>query len=762
MTAPPSPSNPPLEAQRFGRSQTPESPRPIHIAEPTNIPVLQNQMDPVFNDTATHNVPHDQPFASFTEPAQPTTNTQNDENDAVQDFFRAAEEESLRTLPLNPPNQAATEITASTLVNGSAPDLPANDAPAPVLNDHAAVLDPAAEHEELGQGIETTVSEAQEKTAPAEPDATQDKPGNDGGVDYQSLLDTISQSASTAPAAENLTTLTTTAPIVEHDQSTSSLPTIPGLPPKPPAIQLPADVTSYQIPESSLSATSAIDGPISQVDKLATTQSFVYEASPNAAAMYPAEGTSQPQFLEDERGFVTDGVWDRFPAGSRLFVGNLPSEKVTKRDLFHIFHRHGKLAQISIKQAYGFVQFLQASDCYKALEADQGVEIRGRKIHLEISKPQKNTRNNKQNDRAANNNNQHRRRSRSPARRVSDDRHDFRDRRDNYRRERSPSPRGYRRDSGRYDARSPPRAQMSVQTQPYPPVYPPVYQQPQQPYDEDAALPLPRRNPQDVPDVQLLILDQSVPQAFINCPRLPLQAVIKRQILEGVHAIVKLLQVNSISYKIPLQVFDRSSGASNVKFNEYVDLDLNVAGDIVVHTKRSQPSPLTPHPPTPAFNNAQYGQQPMQSPQQWSPQGQPHYPPQGQPQYQPQYQQRPPQPPYPYTQQQQQPQYGQPQTPTPQSAGSNAPNLQQLLANLSKPNEPQSAGPISAPVQGRPDLSGLLSNIAASQQNQQQQPYSAQISPQSYGTTPNSAQGYGPAAQNNVSNIMAQLARYQR
>jgi hypothetical protein len=751
-------------------------------------------MDPVFNDTATHNVPHDQPFASFTEPAQPTTNTQNDENDAVQDFFRAAEEESLRALPLNPPQQAAPENTASTLVNGSATDLSSDVAPAPVLNDHTVILAQAAQQEEPSQSIPTTGAVPQEQIAPADPDANQDKQSNDGGVDYQSLLDTISQSASTAPAAETLTALTTTAPIVEHDQSTSSLPTIPGLPPKPPAIQPPADVSSYQIPESNLSATSAVEGPNSQVDKLAATQNFVYEASPNAAAMYPAEGyepatgdrpwspqtqSIYDQFLEDERGFVTDGIWDRFPAGSRLFVGNLPSEKVTKRDLFHIFHRHGKLAQISIKQAYGFVQFLQASDCYKALEADQGVEIRGRKIHLEISKPQKNTRNNKQNDRAANNNNQHRRRSRSPARRVSDDRHEFRDRRDNYRRERSPSPRGYRRDSGRYDARSPPRAQMSVQTQPYPPVYPPVYQQPQQPFDEDAALPLPRRNPQDVPDVQLLILDQSVPQAFINwveegfrtkglrastiwlSPRLPLQAVIKRQILEGVHAIVKLLQVNSISYKIPLQVFDRSSGASNVKFNEYVDLDLNVAGDIVVHTKRSQPSPLTPHPPTPAFNNAQYGQQPMQSPQQWSPQGQPHYPPQAQPQYQPQYQQRPPQPPYPYPQQQ--PQYAQPQTPTPQSAGSNAPNLQQLLANLSKPNEPQSAGPAPPPVQGRPDLSGLLSNIAASQHIQQQQPYSAQqISPQSYGTTPNSAQGYGPGAQNNVSNIMAQLARYQR
>lgn len=62
------------------------------------------------------------------------------------------------------------------------------------------------------------------------------------------------------------------------------------------------------------------------------------------------------------------------------YTGNLPTEKVTKRDLFHVFHKHGKLAQISIKQAYGFVQFLEAASCHAALAAEQGEIIRGRKI----------------------------------------------------------------------------------------------------------------------------------------------------------------------------------------------------------------------------------------------------------------------------------------------------------------------------------------------------------------------------------------------
>lgn len=104
------------------------------------------------------------------------------------------------------------------------------------------------------------------------------------------------------------------------------------------------------------------------------------------------------EFLHDERVNVTEGQWDKFPVNSRLFIGkyvkfvygniesltlplgNLPTEKVTKRDIFHVFHKHGKLAQISLKQAYGFVQFLDAGACYQALQAEQGMTVRGRKI----------------------------------------------------------------------------------------------------------------------------------------------------------------------------------------------------------------------------------------------------------------------------------------------------------------------------------------------------------------------------------------------
>lgn len=65
-------------------------------------------------------------------------------------------------------------------------------------------------------------------------------------------------------------------------------------------------------------------------------------------------------------------------------TGNLPSEKVSKQDIFSVFHKYGKLAQISIKQAYGFVQYLDAAACSNALQSEQGVPIRGRKIRESI------------------------------------------------------------------------------------------------------------------------------------------------------------------------------------------------------------------------------------------------------------------------------------------------------------------------------------------------------------------------------------------
>lgn len=426
--------------------------------------------------------------------------------------------------------------------------------------------------------------------------SSQEVNAHDDGVNFQTLLDNLSRSTSTAPPTESMTAPTTatshTDPYLTQTSDEKALPVAVGLPPRPPPQEKPSmhpnyspneSIRSYhQMPVTNLnppqyqslqnagspntySNGSTLPPPPVQSGAPGTTPSSALPPPPSFPTypqVPPGINTQQSpagqiiresgavetpisrlgsdgededirwgpdvqmkydKFLHDERTYVTEGVWDRFPPGSRLFVGNLPTEKVTKRDLFHIFHKHGKLAQISIKQAYGFVQFLEATGCYEALDREQGVAIRGRKIHLEVSKPQKNSRNSGPAEHLRQSN---RRRSRSPNRRGGgrhgNDRNstntrppfsDFRDeparRRDDYRPVRSPSPRGRdARGSHRMRDRSQGRYS-SWDDRTMSPVYgKPDLSSRVASYDADADLPIPRRYPQDVPDVQILILEE--------------------------------------------------------------------------------------------------------------------------------------------------------------------------------------------------------------------------------------------------------------
>ncbi|KEF62053.1 uncharacterized protein A1O9_00025 [Exophiala aquamarina CBS 119918] len=799
-------TSPPPEAQRFGRSQTPESPRPVHLPEPSTIPVLLNQMDPVFNDTETYNIPHNQTFSPYSESARAVIDSTSDEQDAVQNFLRGAEQENPRFDPVPNANREPAPTQNDSLfqtvanVAAYAENSTANANAAP-SQDLASGLQHSPEPEnpssnlDVLQTITESISDSDSNVKSNPQDYT--------GIDYQSLLDTISQSASTAPAADSVSAPTTAS---AQEPATPVLPAVPGLPPKPPAqengpentfptyshnvndsqaiqnLYQPPDaphmpvfdtqqapVPNYlgqapglNIAQASPTISTTGSGSFRPPEPARSTDLIERKMSPETQAKYD-------QFLEDERRYVTEGIWDKFPLGSRLFVGNLPSEKVTKRDLFFTFHKHGRLAQISIKQAYGFVQYLEASSCAAALASEQGVEIRGRKVHLEVSKPQKNSRN-------SNNQGNRRRRSRSPDRRArQNDRYgrasldsyrDDRKRSEDYRAARSPSPRRYRSGDDYRPAAESPRFGVEARPRsPYGTIYPPPLPVA---YDEEASLPLPRRDPRDVPDVQLLVLEPSIAQSFINwieqgfrsrglrastiwlSSRLPLNGVVKRQIIEGVQAIVKLTQSAQYNSKIPLQVFDRTAAASNVNFNEYVDLDVPVAADIVSHARQKERGMAqTRDIPSQAYNqgSAQYGhQQPTPFPQQLSSS----FPPQHQVPYQP------------FNQPGQYDSRTMPQSPvnmTPNSAG--APNLQQLLANLRQPGDGQKN--LSPNDRSAPDLAGLLSNAVRHQSQGGQ--FILPPPPQQqahYGG--GAAFGVGPQQQpqQNVQNIMETLARYNR
>ncbi|KMU92372.1 hypothetical protein CIHG_10176 [Coccidioides immitis H538.4] len=589
-------SEPPDDVLHFrGKTLTPESPRPLHFPEPSNIPVLENQMDPIFNDTSTYeNLPR-------------TTQAVSDLA-KVGDTAHLMEQYARIYSLLGERNDKVADASDQDKGTGS---FPASDQAEPqgAKNEFSiAALQSLLPASQISSTV--TATSAQDTSASAPSSAN--RPLNHADPFESSPREPRPPSTSTGPSD------LTHSGLSREDQSR------------------PNTLNGVSQPSPNFQSTKEADGAASHAPRSGVPEphtSKTQEDRDDEAPWGPETQKKYDEFLHDERVYVTEGVWDRFAPGSRLFVGNLPSERVTKRDLFHLFHKYGKLAQISIKPAYGFVQFMDATSCRNALEAEQGGVIRGRKIRLlttvdlEISKPQRSSRNAPEPSKPSG-----LRRSRSPDYsrnrdvgrggrlgserydRVAGDRkssvnegRDYGDHRhrDNYRPTWSPV-RGSRREGyrsrdrsvERYDHRSRRRSRS-----PYGPGTRYRSPTPRGPsYDSDSELPIPRRAPRHVPDVQIIVLENvdnefvyRIETAFrdrglrtdvlILSPRISLPAVIRRQILEGVLVIVKLSKTNQYSGRIPLQVFDRGGGADNVRFNEYAGLEPKVAAEVAIHAR---------------------------------------------------------------------------------------------------------------------------------------------------------------------------------
>jgi len=382
------------------------------------------------------------------------------------------------------------------------------------------------------------------------------------------------------------------------------------------------------------------------------------------------------RFLADERRYMTEAKWEKFPDGSRIFIGkplrpvcklgptqltnagNLSQERVSKRDVFDLFHKYGRLAQISLKSAYGFVQYHNTQDAQGAMQNLQGAEVKGRRIRessfqtklfrqltplkdLEYSRPQK--------DKG---------RDRSPDRNKNRggrgaDRYDGREgrrSRDDYRREASPrrddrrarendhySGRDRQADSyrSRGRSRSPNRFTDSYRSR-----RSPSPQYGHRSTDGASNFDMPRRYGSDIPDVQFLLTQQLDPAfiqwvqkafsdvglrtdvMFLNLRNFSRDTVIQRQVLEGVHAVCDLDFQAQGTGKIRLQVFDRSAGTNNVRFDVYQDILPNIAAQIVLRAKgtaQQQPSYAPPVNYGQQYPPSTYAPQAYPTPQAYAP-----------------------------------------------------------------------------------------------------------------------------------------------
>jgi hypothetical protein len=444
---------PPQEAAEFrGNSHTPVSPKPSYFPSPANIPILEAQMDPTFHETMMQTM-HPNTFST----AQSTTQFENatasdgvaaqsalsatdapgtggaQADEAADGYCQIQESEQY-----NPQNDTSHVIEQN--VSQGTSSLPQDLA----ASSEAVQATPVAETSPGADHASLDLSSAP-AAAPIYPDANThtdpNQPPNPqqaltaAGLDLDAILAGLEKqvNAPKSPPPVDSTATTNSTPPRNSKPEPSSLPPNPNLPPKPPAQEKPTshsnytpsdDIRSYhphsqnepsapyraaglpnistnglpqpphayQTPLSSTFVSSTQSPAASnhgQRDGTPTTEDEDVPLDPQTQRLYD-------QFLSFERQNVADGQWDKFPVGSRLFIGmsksstgsndpinsvktgNLPTEKVTKKDIYRRFYKYGQLAQISLKQAYGFVQFLDSETCHRALSTEQGQKMRGR------------------------------------------------------------------------------------------------------------------------------------------------------------------------------------------------------------------------------------------------------------------------------------------------------------------------------------------------------------------------------------------------
>ncbi|KAK2779863.1 hypothetical protein FQN52_002343 [Onygenales sp. PD_12] len=762
-------SNTPEEALHFrGKTLTPESPRPLHVSEPTAIPVLQYQTDPAFNDTAAYQktsdiqTPPPEPeaavsaqirlarytfsmlhndvgdpgpgaagaqdtssFAGSFEMGFPQTETENESACAATQIATSSshftspvlESSSLKVTPSATSLSVSVSETSLPLDRPIPSELfPSEPCPDSTISRNDYTSRPQEETNaffaenarSIGGGHDKKVQTEASHTP--EGDATLQKPLN-----TQSMHIPIS-----ATAVINPTTSTDDHKTLPPASEPSHHPLPAGLPPRPPPQEKPSihpyysatdnihsfhplpnqhenDTSQYAQsnlpqpsglslppaparapgtsstakglppppiatfqklpPSSSIQSTSAVHNP-PRGDRLEKELRIIRGEGDREAPWAPEIQKKYDDFLRDERIYVTEGLWDRFQPGSRLFVGNLPTERVTKRDLFHLFHHYGTIGQISIKQAYGFVQFLEPESCRRALDAEQGGVILKYQNHKERLEMFRGT-----------NLAEHRLREDLDHQSMGEacqlivvaaklvigmiDHLTMEDRFSLSNLETATRPTagvmiigpaalplhvafadrpivfgiGHRRFT--IGAATDAVLDLGLGLGPLLDVHRDIEVQVQE--KEKEAISVTRICPFQgdphakyqmfkldfVYHVENSFRDRGLPtDVLILSPRIPLSAVVRRQIIEGVMAIVKLSRVHQYSRKIPLQVFDRSNGIDNVRFNgeildtvmigllvymdppklivlsfvEYSELDLNIAAEVVLHARNVQHS----------------------------------------------------------------------------------------------------------------------------------------------------------------------------
>lgn len=73
---------------------------------------------------------------------------------------------------------------------------------------------------------------------------------------------------------------------------------------------------------------------------------------------------------------------DPATASSRIFVGHLQTDDVTKLELEEHFSKYGTVIASIINRGFGFVQFEDEQSAQKAIQNEDGAQFKGRRIGM--------------------------------------------------------------------------------------------------------------------------------------------------------------------------------------------------------------------------------------------------------------------------------------------------------------------------------------------------------------------------------------------
>nr|CAG8591369.1 13525_t:CDS:2 [Entrophospora candida] len=280
---------------------------------------------------------------------------------------------------------------------------------------------------------------------------------------------------------------------------------------------------------------------------------------------------------------LTDAEFQALPSGSRLFLGNLSTQSISKKELYDIFSPYGEVFQISIKNSFG-LEVSHGKPHRLSPNQDTGFKTNSGHRHEK-----------RWNQRGGNKNNWHNsKREYSPARGHHTQNHnDW-----NYNKE--SNEREYRHDSYREEYRD---QRASHRSKPYKVPNRDYLEQKQsrdnrsQSQDKtNEEFPLPRRQGNEVPECQIIALEEVDREANISVHtlhlsrKLQIQAVVRQMIVEGVHAVIFLERVLAINGKVNMQIFEHQRFQDNVKYDEYNSIKIEEAVGLLLRARVSSVS----------------------------------------------------------------------------------------------------------------------------------------------------------------------------